>query len=52
MKIESGFYTAIIIGIGTFASEIIEEKHFPSEDEAREYCQTLEEGQIAVIAKL
>ena len=52
MIIESGFYTAIIIEVGTFGSEIAIEKHFQTEDEAREFCQTVQEGQIAVIAKV
>lgn len=52
MIIESGFYTAIIIEVGTFESEIVIEKHFQTENEAREFCQSVQEGQIAVIAKV
>lgn len=52
MIIESGFYTAIIIEVGIFGSEIAVEKHFQTENEAREFCQIVKEGQIAVIAKV
>ena len=52
VNINSEYYTAIIIEVGIFESEIADEKHFRTEDEAREFCQTVQEGQIAVIAKV
>lgn len=52
LHIKSEFFTAIIIEVGTFGSQIADEQHFQTEDEAREFTQTMQEGQIAVIAKV
>jgi len=53
MKVESGFYTVIVIEIGIFGSEIINEKHFQTEDDAREYSKSIQQdGNITVIAKV
>lgn len=52
VNINSEYYTAIIIEVGAFESEIANERHFQTEEEAREFCQTVQEGQIAVIAKV
>lgn len=52
MNINSEYYTAIIIKVGIFESEIANERHFRTEEEAREFCRNVTEGQIAVIAKV
>ena len=52
VNINSEYYTAIIIEVGAFESEIANERHFQTEEEAREFCQTVQEGQIAVVAKV
>lgn len=52
MEIKSGFFTVIVIEVGIFGSEIANEKHFQTEEKAREFCQTVKEGQIAVVAKV
>ena len=52
VNINSEYYTAIIIKVGTFESEIANERHFPTEEEAREFCKNVTEGHIAVIAKV
>lgn len=52
VNINSEYYTAIIIEVGTFESEIADEKHFRTQEEAREFCQKVQEGQIAVVAKV
>lgn len=52
VNINGEYFTAIIIQVGIFESEIADEKHFRTEEEAREFCQTVQEGQIAVIAKV
>ena len=52
MSIENGFYTVIVIAVGIFESEIINEKHFQTEKEARDFCQTVADGHITVIARV
>ena len=52
VNINGEYFTAIIIQVGIFESEIADEKHFRTEEEAREFCKNVTEGQIAVIAKV
>lgn len=53
MKVESGFFTVIVIAIGIFGSEIINEKHFKTEDEARLYSNSIKsDGNITLIAQV
>ena len=46
------YYTCVVIRIDAFESTIIDEKHFPTMEEAAEYKKTLETGLVCVIAEI
>ena len=46
------FFTCVVIRIDAFESTIIDEKHFPTMEEAAEYKKTLEPGLVCVIAEI
>ena len=46
------FFTCVVIRIDAFESTIIDEKHFPTMEEAAEFKSTLESGLVAVIAEI
>ena len=44
------FVTCIVIEVGIFESEIIEERHFRDREEAAQFAKTLPAGLVVVVA--
>lgn len=46
------FFTCVVLRIDAFESVIVDEKHFPTMEEAAEFRSTLETGLVCVIAEI
>ena len=44
------FFTCVVLRIDAFETVIVDEKHFPTMEEAAEFRSTLETGLVCVIA--
>lgn len=52
MRIEVTFYTCIVIQVGCFESQIINERHFATLDEAQAFQKSLPDNYVSVIASV
>lgn len=50
--ITSAFVTCVVVRIDVFESEIVDEKHFATAEEAKEFKDTLPDDLVAIIASL
>lgn len=46
------FFTCVVLRIDAFETVIVDEKHFPTMEEAAEFRSTLETGLVCVIAEI
>lgn len=52
IKINVSFFKVIVLSVGMFESEIIDERHFADRNGAKEYMQTLNDGLVGVLVEV